>query len=150
MNEYWIDTSSGIKARIIYPPSKNSDKAIKWLEYKNSKRQVWADEAFLKKYWMPITKAEYNSDLTLKEIQNERNNSKEQLEESHNNLEVGGTHYQKPIQVWDFVYANKIPFDEASAIKYLCRHKEKNGAEDIKKAISYCKHILKTQYNEVY
>lgn len=40
-------------------------------------------------------------------------------------LEVGGTHYQKPIQVWDFVFANKIPFDEASAIKYLCRHNEK-------------------------
>lgn len=62
--------------------------------------------------------------------------------------EVGGSHYQQPIQVWDFIYANNIPFDEGSAIKYLCRHKKKNGAEDIRKAISYCKHILKTQYGK--
>lgn len=79
--------------------------------------------------------------------------SREALEKirkfAHNredNIEVGGQHYQTAIQPWDFIYANHIPFDEGCAIKYLCRHKNKNGAEDIKKAISYCKHILKTQY----
>lgn len=64
------------------------------------------------------------------------------------NIEVGGQHYQTAIQPWDFIYANKIPFDEANCIKYLCRHKDKGGAEDIRKVISYCKHILKTQYDE--
>lgn len=65
-------------------------------------------------------------------------------------LEVGGTHYQQPIQPWDYIYANHLGFDEGNIVKYISRHKEKNGAEDIKKAISYCKHILKTQYNEQY
>lgn len=62
--------------------------------------------------------------------------------------EVGGSHYKMAIEPWDFIYANHIPFDEGSAIKYLCRHKSKNGAEDVKKAISFCEHILKTQYGE--
>lgn len=60
--------------------------------------------------------------------------------------EVGGEHYKMAIEPWDFIYANHIPFDESCIIKYVCRHKEKNGAEDIRKAISYCEHILKTQY----
>lgn len=63
-------------------------------------------------------------------------------------LEVGGTHYQTAIEPWDFIFANGIDFDAGNAIKYLCRYKEKNGAEDIRKAISYCRHILKTQYGE--
>lgn len=64
------------------------------------------------------------------------------------NIEVGGDHYQTAIQPWDFIYANHIGFDAGNAIKYLCRYEKKGGAEDIKKAISYCKHILKTQYGE--
>lgn len=64
--------------------------------------------------------------------------------------EVGGNHYQSEIQPWDFIAANKLGFDEGNIVKYICRHQKKNGAEDIKKAISYCKHILKTQYNDTY
>lgn len=63
-------------------------------------------------------------------------------------LEVGGSHYQTAMQPWDYIYANHLGFDEGNVIKYITRHKDKNGAEDIRKAISYCKHILKTQYNE--
>lgn len=40
-----------------------------------------------------------------------------------------------------------MPFLDGNAIKYIWRHKHKNGAEDIKKAIWYCKRILKTQYD---
>lgn len=71
---------------------------------------------------------------------------------SHNpdDIEVGGRHYQTAIQPWDFIYANHIGFDAGCAIKYLCRYEKKGGAEDIKKAISYCKHILKTQYGMDY
>lgn len=35
--------------------------------------------------------------------------------------------------------------DTANAIKYLWRWKKKNGKEDLKKAIWYIKHLLKTQ-----
>jgi hypothetical protein len=64
------------------------------------------------------------------------------------NIEVGGNHYQKPIQPWDYIYANGLGFDEGCIVKYATRHKDKGKAEDIKKIISYCKHILKTQYND--
>lgn len=76
-----------------------------------------------------------------------RKNEAEKLFDG-NNHEVGGNHYKMAIEPWDFIYANHIPFDESCIIKYACRHKQKNGAEDIKKIISYAKHILKTQYNE--
>lgn len=64
------------------------------------------------------------------------------------NIEVGGQHYQKPIQPWDYIAANGLGFDEGNVVKYITRHKGKNGAEDVKKAISYCQHILKTQYKD--
>lgn len=66
------------------------------------------------------------------------------------NVQMGGTHYQSEIQPWDFIAANKLGFDEGNVIKYISRHQKKNGAEDIKKAITYCEHILKTQYNDTY
>lgn len=62
--------------------------------------------------------------------------------------EVGGSHYKMAIEPWDFIYANNLDFDTGNIVKYACRHKQKNGAEDIKKIISYAKHILKTQYGE--
>lgn len=65
------------------------------------------------------------------------------------NTQVGGEHYKKnKIQPIEFIYANNIPFMEANCIKYLCRHKDKNGAQDIRKVIHYCQLILKLEYGE--
>lgn len=62
--------------------------------------------------------------------------------------QVGGTHYEvMKIQPIDYIVANKLNFMEGCAIKYLTRHPYKGGAEDIKKAIHYCKMILKYEYN---
>ena len=54
-----------------------------------------------------------------------------------NEKQVGGNHYKTAIQPWDFVLANDIGFLEGNAIKYIVRHKQKNGIEDINKAIHY-------------
>lgn len=63
--------------------------------------------------------------------------------------EVGGNHYSsKQIEPWDYIFANSLGFDEGNIVKYATRHKDKGGAEDIRKIISYCRHILKTQYGE--
>lgn len=63
--------------------------------------------------------------------------------------QVGGEgHYIGKIEPIEFIEANDIPFHEANAIKYCFRHKKKNGAEDIKKAIWYLNRILEVQYNE--
>jgi len=64
-----------------------------------------------------------------------------------NKKQVGGTHYQKPIQHWDFVLANDIPYLEAVAMKYILRHREKGGREDLEKAIHYIEKMLEWYYS---
>jgi len=50
-------------------------------------------------------------------------------------LQVGGSHYKKfKIQPAEFCYKNNIPYLEATAIKYLCRWKDKGGIQDLEKA----------------
>ena len=56
--------------------------------------------------------------------------------------QVGGSHYQLEIQPIDFIVKNNIPFREANVIKYITRHREKNGRQDIEKAIHYLEMIL--------
>lgn len=54
------------------------------------------------------------------------------------NIQIGGTHYKDyNIQPIEFIHANKIPFCEANAIKYLCRWRNKNGVQDLEKAKHY-------------
>lgn len=60
----------------------------------------------------------------------------------------GGEHYKMPIQPTEFIFKNGIPFIEGNIIKYVTRHRQKNGAEDILKAIHYLELILEYDYNE--
>ena len=62
--------------------------------------------------------------------------------------QVGGEHYKLPIQPIEYIYKNKLGFLEGNVIKYITRHKDKNGAEDIKKAIHYCQLLLELEYGE--
>ena len=49
--------------------------------------------------------------------------------------QVGGSHYKNfAIQPVEFIHKNGIGFIEGCAIKYLCRWRQKNGVEDLKKA----------------
>jgi len=61
--------------------------------------------------------------------------------------QVDGTHYKTlKIQPVQYCHANNVPFMEGSVIKYVTRHKTKNGADDIKKAIHFCEMILQLEY----
>ena len=61
--------------------------------------------------------------------------------------QIAGNHYSNlPIQPVEFIYKNSIGYLEGNVIKYAARHKFKNGAEDIKKAIHYCQLILELEY----
>ena len=52
--------------------------------------------------------------------------------------QVGGSHYKKfKIQPAEFCYKNNIPYLEATAIKYLCRWRDKGGIQDLDKAIHF-------------
>lgn len=62
--------------------------------------------------------------------------------------QVGGSHYNKyKVQPIEFIMENNIPFAEANVIKYTMRHKDKNGRQDIEKAIHYLQLILDHEYD---
>lgn len=51
------------------------------------------------------------------------------------NKQIGGDHYKQfKIQPAFFSYVNEIPYLEATAIKYLCRWRNKGGVQDLEKA----------------
>jgi hypothetical protein len=61
--------------------------------------------------------------------------------------QVSGNHYKDmAIQPVEFIYKNKMDYLSGNVIKYISRHKSKNGAEDVKKAIHYCQLILLMEY----
>lgn len=64
-------------------------------------------------------------------------------------LQIGGTHYKKyPIQPAVFLQRNRVPFCEANAIKYLLRHRNKGGKEDLLKAKHYIDILIEMEYPE--
>lgn len=63
--------------------------------------------------------------------------------------QVAGDHYKNAaIQPVQYIHANGIGFFEGNVIKYVTRHRAKNGAEDIKKAIHYLNLLLELEYGE--
>lgn len=61
--------------------------------------------------------------------------------------QVGGSHYKDfKIQPAEFIEKNNLPFLDGCVIKRMCRHGNKNGAEDLRKAIHEIKLILQLRY----
>ena len=67
-------------------------------------------------------------------------------EQTANSIQHGGTHYKKmAIQPWDYIVSNELGYLEGNAVKYLSRWREKNGVEDLKKAIHYIEKLIETE-----
>ena len=63
--------------------------------------------------------------------------------------QVGGDHYKSMvIQPSEFINKNDLPFAEGNAIKYLCRHTQKNQKEDLLKAKHYIDMAIERDYPE--
>ena len=63
--------------------------------------------------------------------------------------QVGGDHYSKmKIQPAEFINKNKLPFAEGNAIKYICRHINKGGEQDLEKAKHYIDMIIERDYGD--
>mgnify|MGYP003154016525 FL=1 len=61
--------------------------------------------------------------------------------------QIGGKHYQNfSIQPSKFVIENELLFPEGSVIKYICRHRFKNGKEDLEKAVHFIEMIIERDY----
>jgi len=64
--------------------------------------------------------------------------------------QVGGDHYRKhEVQPFDIIDMYGLDFYEGNALKYLLRHRDKGGKEDIRKAGHYLKRIAE-RYDEGY
>lgn len=63
--------------------------------------------------------------------------------------QVAGNHYKQcKIQPVEYIHENSLDYFQGNVTKYITRHKNKNGADDVRKAIHYCELILKLQYGE--
>ena len=63
------------------------------------------------------------------------------------NVQEGGNHYKgMKIQPVEFIHANDISYLEGNVIKYVCRHRNKNKIEDLKKARHYIDLLIEMEY----
>lgn len=69
------------------------------------------------------------------------------VDPTSDNTPVNPVHYNKfNIEPIDFIAQNGLDFLTGNAIKYLMRHRDKNGIEDLEKAEQYIKFIKKYEY----
>ena len=66
---------------------------------------------------------------------------------SANNKQIAGTHYSKygDLQPWDVVIQWNLGYLEGTALKYIARWKDKNGVEDILKAIHFLEKLVEVE-----
>lgn len=63
-----------------------------------------------------------------------------------NQVQHGGTHYKsQAVQPWDYIVSNGLGFLEGNAVKYLSRFRQKNGVEDLRKAIHYIQKLIEIE-----
>ena len=60
--------------------------------------------------------------------------------------QVGGDHYKNlAIQPVEYITANNLSYLQGSVIKYVTRYKNKNGIEDLQKAIHFVKMMIQEE-----
>ena len=63
------------------------------------------------------------------------------------NKQIGGSHYKHfKIQPSEFVIENELLYPEGCVIKYIIRHRMKNGKEDLLKAKHFIDMIITRDY----
>ena len=61
--------------------------------------------------------------------------------------QVGGNHYKDmAIQPFEFCQRNNLNMGESGIVKYVCRHRHKNGKEDLLKARHLIDMIIELEY----
>ena len=64
-------------------------------------------------------------------------------------IQIGGNHYKDyAIQPIEFFMANKLTYDVCATIKYVMRHQNKNGKEDLEKAKHTIDIMIEHYYGE--
>lgn len=69
---------------------------------------------------------------------------------SANDKQIAGDHYKKkPIQTWDYIAMNDIPFLEGNIIKYVSRWRDKGGMADLEKAKHYLEKLMELNKSDI-
>lgn len=63
---------------------------------------------------------------------------------SANDKQIGGDHYKSGYQHWDFVIETQMHYLIGCATKYITRHRNKNGKQDLEKSIHYIEKFLQS------
>jgi len=61
---------------------------------------------------------------------------------------INPIYYTKGIEVTKFAQSHGLSFAEGNVIKYVVRHKHKNGLEDLKKARKYIDLLIENEENK--
>lgn len=62
-------------------------------------------------------------------------------------VQVGGGHYKKyKVQPIEYAMANNLNYCQANAVKYVSRYKDKNGVEDLLKAVHSIQQLIGFEY----
>lgn len=62
--------------------------------------------------------------------------------------QVGGSHYASmAIQPAEYIHKNSIGFLAGNTIKYVSRYKDKNGRQDLEKAIHCLQLLIAMEYD---
>ena len=98
-----------------------------------------------------------NEELTYREVcdavaaKNQANRASAQAKLCEANREqIGGNHYQKDIQPWDYMKAVMSEYEflgylRGNVIKYISRYKDKGGVEDLRKARHYLDKLIEEE-----
>jgi hypothetical protein len=62
-----------------------------------------------------------------------------------NDRQVNGNHYKLPIEPWDYIVANDLGYLEGNIVKYISRYKNKNGLQDLQKALHYLEKLIEVE-----
>lgn len=64
---------------------------------------------------------------------------------SANDKQIGGKHYISEMQPWDYITSHNMSFLQGNVIKYVTRYKDKNGVEDLHKAVHYLEKLIEVE-----
>ena len=74
----------------------------------------------------------------------------ERVRQSAYDKQEGGDHYKKlAIQPMQYALANKLDYAQANVVKYVTRHADKNGKEDLLKAIHNIELMIEHYYPDL-
>lgn len=128
-----IDFKDFIVKCIFYNNNTNHDKFRGLIISIGNEKFFYLKKGMIENFYID-TFEEYNEELPVQEPTTDQ---------------IGGSHYKKlKIQPTEFIHVNNLSFIEGNIIKYVVRHKDKNGIEDLKKARHYIDLLIKFEYED--